>query len=97
MSSLINMKVIGVCASSQRQIFTLFSIELDSVAQQHNIFHCPVEKEVSNWLNPVLRLNCGHRVSFDRAFDTPLPLLLLLTCFNMASCVFCAPFLFCFI
>nr|CDS33126.1 sporulation protein rmd5 [Hymenolepis microstoma] len=41
------------------------TIELDSVAQQHNIFHCPVEKEVSNWLNPVLRLHCGHAITRD--------------------------------
>ncbi|VDO07403.1 unnamed protein product [Rodentolepis nana] len=41
------------------------TVELDSVAQQHNIFHCPVEKEVSNWLNPVLRLHCGHAITRD--------------------------------
>ncbi|KAM7537035.1 hypothetical protein Aperf_G00000076468 [Anoplocephala perfoliata] len=39
------------------------TVELDSVAQQHNIFHCPVMKEVSSWSVPPVRLHCGHAIS----------------------------------
>ncbi|VDM31096.1 unnamed protein product [Hydatigera taeniaeformis] len=45
------------------------SVELDTVAHRHNIFHCPVIKEVSTLANPAVRLNCGHAISRD-AFNS---------------------------
>ncbi|KAL5970542.1 E3 ubiquitin-protein ligase RMND5A [Taenia solium] len=45
------------------------SVDLDTVAHRHNIFHCPVIKEVSTLANPAVRLNCGHAISRD-AFNS---------------------------
>ncbi|VDD83736.1 unnamed protein product [Mesocestoides corti] len=45
------------------------SIDLDTLAHRHNIFHCPVIKEVSTMSNPPVRLNCGHAISRD-AFNS---------------------------
>ncbi|KAL7063828.1 hypothetical protein AAHC03_05775 [Spirometra sp. Aus1] len=44
-------------------------VELESIAQRHNIFHCPVIKEVANMTNTPVRLTCGHAISRD-AFNS---------------------------
>ncbi|CAH8483143.1 unnamed protein product [Dicrocoelium dendriticum] len=45
------------------------AVEMDPVAHRHNIFHCPVIKEVSTSSNGPVRLSCGHAVSRD-AFES---------------------------
>uniref|UniRef100_A0A183B132 Ephrin RBD domain-containing protein n=1 Tax=Echinostoma caproni TaxID=27848 RepID=A0A183B132_9TREM len=45
------------------------AVELDPVAHRHNIFHCPVIKEVTTASNGPVRLTCGHAISRD-AFES---------------------------
>ncbi|GAA54900.1 protein RMD5 homolog A [Clonorchis sinensis] len=45
------------------------AVELDPVAHQHNIFHCPVIKEITTASNGPVRLSCGHAISRD-AFES---------------------------
>ncbi|TPP64060.1 hypothetical protein FGIG_00522 [Fasciola gigantica] len=45
------------------------AVELDPVAHKHNIFHCPVIKEVTTSSNGPVRLICGHAISRD-AFES---------------------------
>ncbi|CAL8076993.1 unnamed protein product [Calicophoron daubneyi] len=45
------------------------AVELDPAAHRHNIFHCPVIKEVTTGSNGPVRLTCGHVISRD-AFES---------------------------
>ncbi|KAA3678162.1 uncharacterized protein DEA37_0012730 [Paragonimus westermani] len=45
------------------------AVDLDPAAHRHNIFHCPVMKELTTTSNGPVRLSCGHAISRD-AFES---------------------------
>ena len=51
----------------------MYSLELPEELIYHNIFVCPVSKEIASTENPPIRLNCGHCIcknSFDKIEKT---------------------------
>ena len=51
----------------------MYSLELPEELIFHNIFVCPITKEISSLENPPFRLNCGHcicKTSFDKIEKT---------------------------